>query len=140
MARLALAAMLVTALTTPIHSESASQPLTVTRVVSLEYPWMANLAGVQGRVEIEGLVSSEGRLDNIRSVSGSPLLLNPAKGMLSRWRFASCNAERSQCEITFTIVFELAEICDRPKCPTDMQIDLPNKIVLKTRRAPAIVN
>lgn len=122
-----------------LRSATPQDGVAVKRVVSVEYPWLANLSGVQGTVELRGSVSTNGEFQDVQTIKGHPLLVSAAKEMLSKWRFAKC-ASPSSCSVHFIISFELGKTCDRPRCPTDLQVDLPDKIVLSTRQAPAIVN
>lgn len=122
-----------------LRSQPPQDGVAVTRVVSLEYPWLANLSGVQGIVELSGSVSESGDMQDVQTIKGHPLLVAAAKDMLSKWHFAKCASPLS-CKVNFTISFELGKTCDRPRCPTNFQVDLPDKIVVSTRQAPAIVN
>jgi periplasmic protein TonB len=51
------------------------------------YPEIAKTARVQGAVLIECIIATDGRVENVRVVSGHPLLQGPALEAVSQWRY-----------------------------------------------------
>src|SRR5690348_15699064 len=105
--------------------QTATLEIAPTRIVGVQYPRLAHLAVVQGRVELEALLSTEGAVKEIKVISGHPLLNDAAKNSLEKWRFAGCTSTGASCTAKVTFVFVLEKgICDIDQCPNDLQIDL----------------
>lgn len=120
--------------------QTATLEIAPTRIVGVQYPRLAHLAVVQGRVELEALLSTEGVVKEITVISGHPLLNDAAKNSLEKWRFAGCTSGAS-CTAKVTFVFVLEKgICDIDQCPNDLQIDLPGTVTIRSKLARAIVN
>lgn len=58
------------------------------RKVLPQYPEMARRAGVGGDVVLSALIGTDGKLKNIRVVSGSPLLREAAISAARQWRYS----------------------------------------------------
>jgi hypothetical protein len=90
---------------------------------------------------MEALVSTEGTVKEIKVISGHSLLNDAAKNSLEQWRFTGCSPTNAPCKAKVTFVFALDNgICDIDPCPSDLQIDLPGTVTIKSKRARAIVN
>ena len=63
-------------------------------VVGLEYPRLANIARIQGSVELLAQVSPDGTVRNVKRISGNPLLAAAPQEALTNWRFAPCASAR----------------------------------------------
>jgi len=115
--------------------------LALKRVVSLEYPWLARVARLGGKVELAATISSDGSVERIRTVSGAPLLALPAREALAKWRFAGFH-ESSGCEARIVFVFELTGSCDAgTHCPSDFEADLAaGKVTIRAKAINAMVN
>lgn len=122
------------------QNESASTRLAVRRVVGLSYPRLAQLAAVQGEVELIATISRDGKVTRTRVLSGSGLLAPAAQEALSRWRFAGCTAASDECEAKVRFSFVLHGHCVLPNCPTEFQVDLPGNVEVKSALPRAIVN
>jgi len=117
---------------------SSSAP---TRIFGLLYPRLAHLAAVQGRVELEAVISMDGAVNEVKTISGHPLLVDAAKASLRRWRFKPCAPTVIQCSARATFVFVLESgICELPYCPNEVLIDLPATITITSKPAKAIIN
>lgn len=57
------------------------------RQVQPEYPPLAKQARIQGDVVIDSVIDAEGRVTEMKVVSGSPLLVRSAIQALGRWRY-----------------------------------------------------
>jgi outer membrane biosynthesis protein TonB len=89
-------------------------------MVGLKYPTMAHLAGTQGKVELEAIVSSDGTVKKANALSGPPLLADWMKVALKDWRFSGCSPNAGTCRYKVTFVFEMMTgICNLPHCPND---------------------
>jgi TonB family protein len=125
------------------QADSEQLELTPQRIVGLRYPRLAHLALVQGRVELEALVSPEGAVKDVKVVSGHPLLVAAARDSLRQWRFTGCTASRGDCTPKVTFIFILQkQLCDISECPEDLQIDLSGAVTMTctSKSARAIIN
>lgn len=52
-----------------------------------EYPILAKQAGIQGEVIISAVIDSDGKVIDMKVVSGPPLLFNAAMKALAQWKF-----------------------------------------------------
>jgi TonB family protein len=111
------------------------------RIVAFEYPSLARLGGIQGKVVLALRVSSEGSVESVQTVSGVAPLAKPAEEVVSKWRFENCPA-RDGCKVTLTFDFSLAAgVCDAgARCPSEFSVDLPDRVHLKATRIRAIVD
>jgi len=105
----------------------------VKRVVGLEYPWFARMGGIQGTVELAATISQEGTVIGISVVSGPEPLATPAKDSLSKWRFTACTSPSAECKTKLVFLFVLAGTCKISHCPTEFEVDLPDKVRVKSK-------
>src|SRR5262249_55616534 len=59
----------------------------IIRRVQPEYPLLAKQARVEGRVVIEAIISRSGAIENIRVISGHPMLVRAAEAAVNQWEF-----------------------------------------------------
>jgi protein TonB len=52
-----------------------------------EYPPLAKMARIQGTVRLEALISKDGTIQGLKTISGHPLLVKSAMEAVSRWRY-----------------------------------------------------
>jgi protein TonB len=52
-----------------------------------EYPQIAKISHTQGTVELKAIIAKDGTIQELKVVSGSPLLVNAAVDAVSRWRY-----------------------------------------------------
>jgi periplasmic protein TonB len=52
-----------------------------------EYPPLAKMARIQGTVKLEAVISKDGTIQDLKAVSGHPLLVKAAMDAVSRWRY-----------------------------------------------------
>ena len=127
-------------LPTGAYGQSRASSVSIQHIESVEYPWLANLARVEGRVEIVAQILRDGSVAATRAESGHPLLVDASKAAVAKWRFSPCSA-KGRCEVVVHFVFALEGECDRDRCPTEFSVDLPSLLVnVRTRAAPAIIN
>ena len=113
--------------------QSSSPSPTVRRLVAMEYPWFARMATLQGTVELAARINSEGIPEKIQVLSGPEPLASPAKETLSKWRLAECIPSGPKCLMKFVFSFALAGSCNISHCPTEFEVDLPEKISVKSK-------
>lgn len=73
------------------------------------YPQMAKIAHVQGDVVLQALISKNGTIENLRAVSGHPILLQAAMDAVKQWRYRPymLNGEAVEVETTITVRFHM---------------------------------
>jgi periplasmic protein TonB len=75
-----------------------------------QYPSAAKKSGVQGVVVVEATVTSEGSVDKVKVVSGSPLLADAAAQAVSHWKYEPTylNGQAVPVILTAKITFSLS--------------------------------
>ena len=73
------------------------------------YPSMARAAHVQGAVLLAAVISKDGMIENLRTISGHPMLVPAAIGAVSQWRYRPyvLNGETIEVETQITVNFIL---------------------------------
>jgi periplasmic protein TonB len=73
------------------------------------YPAMAKIAHVQGDVVLQALISKGGGIENLRAVSGHPILIQAAMDAVRQWRYKPylLNGEPVEVETTITVRFHM---------------------------------
>ncbi len=74
------------------------------------YPQMARMARVQGAVILQAVISRNGAIENLRVVSGHPMLQQSALDAVRQWRYRPylLNGEPVEVETQITVNFNLA--------------------------------
>lgn len=82
----------------------------VIRKVQPTYPAIAKTARVQGQVVLQAAISKEGTIENLRVISGPPLLIQSALEAVKQWRYRPyiLNGEPVEVDTTVTVIFSLA--------------------------------
>lgn len=73
------------------------------------YPDLARKTRTQGVVKLLGVISTDGTIQNLRAVSGHPLLVPAALNAVSRWRFRPVilNGQPVEVEAPIEVTFTL---------------------------------
>ncbi len=76
-----------------------------------EYPALAKMARIQGTVRLEAVISRDGRVEDLKVLSGHPLLVKAAVEAVSRWRYQPTllNGEPVEVLTTIDVNFRLGE-------------------------------
>ena len=74
------------------------------------YPSIARMARIEGKVLLQAVISKEGTIENLRVVSGPPMLARAAIDAVSRWRYRPylLNREPVEVETQITVNFSLS--------------------------------
>lgn len=90
-------------------SQGVSQGLLVHQVKP-NYPPLARQARIQGTVVLQALISKDGAIQNLRLVSGHPMLAPAALEAVKQWRYKPyyLNGEPVEVETTINVNFTLA--------------------------------
>lgn len=77
--------------------------------VAPEYPPLAQQAHIQGTVELQAVVGKNGRIAELRVVSGNPLLVPAAMKAVKQWKYSptSLNGQPVEVETSITVIFTL---------------------------------
>jgi periplasmic protein TonB len=78
--------------------------------VQPDYPSIAKLAHVQGKVVLRAIISKAGTIENVQVISGPALLVRAARDAVSQWRYRPylLNNEPVEVETQVTVNFVLA--------------------------------
>lgn len=74
-----------------------------------EYPQLAKLAGIQGTVVLEAIISKDGTVQGLRVLSGHPWLVDAATKAVLEWRYRPTilNGVPVEVSTTITVNFKL---------------------------------
>jgi protein TonB len=74
------------------------------------YPPLARSARIQGQVLLQALISKQGVIENLKVISGHPMLVPAAKDAVRQWRYRPyvLNNEPVEVETQITVNFTLA--------------------------------
>jgi periplasmic protein TonB len=89
-------------------SSGVAQGMLINRVEP-QYPQMAKIAHVQGDVELQATISKTGAIENLRAVSGHPILIQAAMDAVKQWKYKPylLNGEPVEIETTITVKFHM---------------------------------
>lgn len=89
-------------------SASAAESGLIHRVEP-EYPEEARTEGIQGAVVLEVHIGSDGSVEQVKVVSGQPVLANAAMAAVKQWRFKphQVNGQAAEMQTTITLNFRL---------------------------------
>ncbi len=76
-----------------------------------EYPPLAKMARIQGVVRLDAIISKDGTIQDLKVISGHPLLVHAAIEAVSRWRYQPTllNGESVEVATEIDVNFTLAE-------------------------------
>jgi len=102
----------VTAALAPIRVGGYIKEPTVVKLISPVYPKLAIRARVTGTVTLEATVTAQGTVDEIKIISGNPLLIEAAIDCVKQWRYEPTylNGEPVPVILTARVHFELRPV------------------------------
>jgi protein TonB len=71
-----------------------------------EYPAMARQLKVTGKVQLQVVIGSSGAVEDVRIVSGNPVLTRPCAKVVQEWRFTAFKQEGKPARATAPLTFE----------------------------------
>jgi len=76
-----------------------------------EYPPLAKMARIQGEVRLDAIISKDGTIQDLKVISGHPLLVSSAMAAVQRWRYQPTllNGEAVEVATEIDVNFTLAE-------------------------------
>jgi len=80
------------------------------RKVQPAYPALARSARIQGAVVLQAVISKQGSIENLKVLTGQPMLVPAAIEAVSQWRYRPyiLNHEPVEVETQITVNFSLA--------------------------------
>ena len=74
------------------------------------YPPLAKQARIQGVVVLEAVIGKDGTIQNLRVITGHPLLIKAAQDAVSQWQYkpTMLNGEPVEVVTTVTVNFAFA--------------------------------
>ena len=81
----------------------------VIRRIEPQYPQMAKIAHIQGDVILQATISKQGNIENLRGVSGHPILVQAAVDAVRQWKYKpyELNGEPVEVETTIKVQFHM---------------------------------
>ena len=80
---------------------------TATERPAPDYPALAKAARVSGKVEVEVIVDSDGRVRSARAITGHPLLKDPAVACAKQWKFPRRREMPAEIVGIVMVIFDL---------------------------------
>jgi periplasmic protein TonB len=92
----------------PIHISHMSEGDLVHKILPA-YPPLARSARIQGQVVLQAVISKQGTIENLRVLSGHPMLVPAAIDAVRQWRYRPyfLNSEAVEVETQITVNFSL---------------------------------
>ena len=89
-------------------SSGVAEGLLVNKVEP-QYPSMAKIAHVQGDVVLQATISKNGQIENLRAISGHPILIQAAMDAVKQWKYRpyALNGEPVEVDTTITVRFHM---------------------------------
>lgn len=74
-----------------------------------QYPAIAKAVGAQGTVVLQAMISKDGTIENLRVVSGPPMLQQAAIDAVKTWRYRPylLNGQPVEVETTVSVIFKM---------------------------------
>ena len=90
-------------------SQGVTQGLRI-RMVQPTYPPLAKQARISGSVVLQAVISKDGSIENLKAVSGHPMLIQSALDAVRQWKYKPyfLNGEPVEVETQITVNFTLA--------------------------------
>jgi TonB family protein len=97
-----------------VDDPAIRQPV-ATHVESIGYPDLARQTAIQGSVDVEIIISSDGGVSSASVISGHPLLKEAAEKNIRRWKFDSSSADHRPLTVTYEFRLEPPKTYYRPE-------------------------
>ena len=89
----------------PVNISHLNEGAIIRRVLPT-YPPLAKLARIEGAVVLEAVISRSGRVENLRVISGRPILAGAATDAVSQWQFRPYILNGAPVEVLTQITVE----------------------------------
>ena len=71
-----------------------------------EYSAIARQMRITGKVEVDIVVGTEGTVEDVRIISGNPLLSSAAVNAVKKWKFSSLGLDGEKAVVTLSFEFK----------------------------------
>jgi protein TonB len=91
-----------------VISKGVAEGMVLQRIIP-RYPPIAQASHTQGTIVLQAVISKNGTIENLRVVSGSPMLQQAALDAVAQWRYRPylLNGQPVDVETTINVVFNL---------------------------------
>ena len=103
-ALLPMAAWIVSGQDAPKKVTLLEASAAITSKVSPEYPPVGKQLRIEGKVELEVVISETGTVDKVNIVSGNAILTRPAAEAVKKWKFAPFQDGGKPCKALAPLV------------------------------------
>jgi TonB family protein len=110
-----------------VDDPATSQPV-ATHVESIGYPDFAREAAIQGAVDVEIIISSDGGVSSANAVSGHPVLKQAAEKNIRRWRFDPSSVGNRSLTVKYEFRLELPKTYYRSE--SQNIFELPTRVTV----------
>ena len=76
------------------------------------YPKLANLAGIQGKISMEAMISKEGQVEALKVLGGPQLLRDAATSAVKQWQYRPFEVKGRPVEVRTIIRVDVASRAD----------------------------
>jgi protein TonB len=92
-----------------LHVGGSVQSAKIVRMVQPVYPPIAKAARIQGTVVLHAIIAQDGTVQELKYVSGPPLLVQSAMDAVKQWRYQPTllNGEPVKVDTVITVIFTL---------------------------------
>lgn len=97
-----------------VDDQTTRQPV-ATHVESIGYPDFVRAAQIQGSVDIEIIISSDGGVSSTNAVSGHPVLKQAAEKNVRSWKFDPNSAGNRPLTVKYEFRLEVPKTYYRPE-------------------------
>ncbi len=101
-----LALAVATGLSADIHVGMQDALKNATTKPAPEYSVVARQMKVAGKVELEVTIDADGTVENVKPLTGNPLLTNSAVSAVKRWKFTPFTSNGQATKAVATLVFD----------------------------------
>jgi len=87
------------------------------------YPADAKAAGIAGTVVLHAVIGTDGKIEDLKVVSGPPMLIKSARDAVQQWEYkpTTLSGQPMRVDTTITVVFTLGSSPSTPPSPQDQQ-------------------
>jgi protein TonB len=93
-----------------LHVNAGVQAARLVQRVEPVYPFLAKSIHREGRVELQAIIATDGRIKSLKVVSGDPMFVQSAQSAVQEWRYQPTllNGEPVEIDTYITVVYTLS--------------------------------
>jgi len=104
-----LALVFATGLSADIHVNMQEAIKNATSKPAPEYTAVAKQMKVSGRVELEVTIDTDGSVENVKALTGNPLLTGSAVSAVKKWKFTPFTANGQATKAVASLTFDFKQ-------------------------------